>query len=153
MHYPSGFRTIDDTGPSYRSERYSAYLAPRADVRFGSKADILRCGNDVRFTPESGHLQCNSPCLLRANSGHRRSANHSFYAEGPADEQIAVFRGSKPTQRSIARRPHPSSMLVQLPTLQLNITTVAHDHPPARFEIVVVIVPPKRNFVAASDRS
>jgi hypothetical protein len=43
--------------------------------------------------------------------------------------------------------------LLQLPTLQLNITTVAHDHPPGRFEIVAVIVPPKRNFVAASDRS
>ena len=25
------------------------------DVRFGSKADILRCGSDVRFTLESGH--------------------------------------------------------------------------------------------------
>jgi hypothetical protein len=35
----------------------------------------------------------------------------------------------------------------------LCVTTVFHDHPPARFEIVVVIVPPKRNFVAASDRS
>jgi hypothetical protein len=24
------------------------------EVRFGSLADILRCGGDVRFTPESG---------------------------------------------------------------------------------------------------
>ena len=30
------------------------------DVRFGSLADILRCGSDVRFTPENGHVQCNS---------------------------------------------------------------------------------------------
>ena len=27
----------------------------RSNVRFGSLADILRCGSDVRFTPESGH--------------------------------------------------------------------------------------------------
>ena len=27
----------------------------RLNVRFGSKADILRCGIDVRFTPKSGH--------------------------------------------------------------------------------------------------
>ena len=26
-----------------------------ADVRFGSKADIVTCLRDVRFTPESGH--------------------------------------------------------------------------------------------------
>ena len=26
-----------------------------ANVRFGSLADILRCGSDVRFAPESGH--------------------------------------------------------------------------------------------------
>ena len=40
------------------------------DVRFGSLADILRCGNDVRFAPNSGHVQCNSACPLSANSGH-----------------------------------------------------------------------------------
>ena len=39
------------------------------DVRFGSKADILRCSSDVRFTPESRHVRCTSPCLLCANSG------------------------------------------------------------------------------------
>ena len=38
-------------------------------VRFGSKADILRCGSDVRFTPESGHLPRTSRCPLSAKSG------------------------------------------------------------------------------------
>ena len=28
---------------------------PAVDVRFGSKADVLRGLRDVRFTPESGH--------------------------------------------------------------------------------------------------
>jgi hypothetical protein len=42
-----------------------------ADVRFGSKADILRCESDVRFAPNSGHLQRTSRCPLCANSGHR----------------------------------------------------------------------------------
>ena len=32
-----------------------ARAARTVDVRFGSKADILRCGSDVRFTPNSGH--------------------------------------------------------------------------------------------------
>ena len=41
-----------------------------AHVRFGSLADILRCGSDVRFTPESGHVRCISSCPLCANSGH-----------------------------------------------------------------------------------
>jgi hypothetical protein len=27
----------------------------KANVRFGSKADIARCQADVRFTPKSGH--------------------------------------------------------------------------------------------------
>jgi hypothetical protein len=40
------------------------------NVRFGSLADILRCGSDVRFTSESGHVQCNSVCPLSAKSGH-----------------------------------------------------------------------------------
>jgi len=34
-------------------------LPIRPDVRFGSKADIPRCGSDVRLTPESGHVRCN----------------------------------------------------------------------------------------------
>ena len=41
------------------------------DVRFGSLADILRCGSDVRFTPESGHVQCNLGCPLCAKSRHQ----------------------------------------------------------------------------------
>ena len=32
----------------------------RADVRFGSKADMCSAQGDVRFTPKSGHVQCNS---------------------------------------------------------------------------------------------
>ena len=42
----------------------------RADVRFGSKADICNAKKHVRFTPNSGHVQCNSACPLCANSGH-----------------------------------------------------------------------------------
>ena len=41
------------------------------DFRFGSEADILRCGSPVHFTPESGHLQRTGACPLSANSGHR----------------------------------------------------------------------------------
>ena len=43
----------------------------RADVRFGSKADMCRAKGYVRSTPESGHVQCNEGCPLCANSGHR----------------------------------------------------------------------------------
>ena len=39
-------------------------------LRFGSSADILRCGTHVRFTPESGHVRCKNECPLWARSGH-----------------------------------------------------------------------------------
>jgi hypothetical protein len=39
------------------------------NVRYGSKADILRCGSDVLFTPESGHVRRIGSCLLWAKSG------------------------------------------------------------------------------------
>ena len=42
----------------------------KADVRFGSKADICNAKRHVRFTPKSGHVQCTGSCLLCANSGH-----------------------------------------------------------------------------------
>ena len=42
-----------------------------SDVRFGSLADILRCGSDVRFTPESGLSEARAACPLSANSGHQ----------------------------------------------------------------------------------
>jgi hypothetical protein len=42
----------------------------KADVRFGSLADIPTISGNVRFTPESGHVQCNSVCPLCAKSGH-----------------------------------------------------------------------------------
>src|SRR5262249_37590111 len=52
------------------------------NVRFGSKADILRCDNDVRFTPDGGHLQCTSACPLWAKSGHRNFLlNHLVCAQ------------------------------------------------------------------------
>jgi len=35
--------------------RFLTVAAKHFDVRFGSKADILRCESYVRFTPESGH--------------------------------------------------------------------------------------------------
>ena len=40
------------------------------NVRFGSLADILRCGSDVCFTPESGHEEARAECPLSASSGH-----------------------------------------------------------------------------------
>jgi hypothetical protein len=42
------------------------------NVRFGSQADILRCGSDVCFIPKSGHSSVASKCPLSANSGHVR---------------------------------------------------------------------------------
>jgi hypothetical protein len=44
----------------------------RADVRFGSKADVTLLNFDVRFTPESGHSLTRSGCLLWAISGLNR---------------------------------------------------------------------------------
>jgi hypothetical protein len=44
----------------------------KADVRFGSKADICGAKCHVRFTPNSGHVQRNSVCLLCAKIGHSR---------------------------------------------------------------------------------
>jgi hypothetical protein len=43
-----------------------------SNVRFGSLADILRCGSDVRFTPESGHSQAQNKCPLLTKP-HSRS--------------------------------------------------------------------------------
>jgi hypothetical protein len=37
------------------------------DVRFGSKADIVKSLDDVRFTPESGHSAARFRCPLCAN--------------------------------------------------------------------------------------
>jgi hypothetical protein len=51
-------------------------LGARADVRFGSKADILLSQTDVRFTPKSGHAgrSCGIVFrLLRARDGDIRS--------------------------------------------------------------------------------
>jgi hypothetical protein len=44
--------------PTFRKEIVAVQakrVKGQADVRFASKADILRCGSDVRFTPNSGH--------------------------------------------------------------------------------------------------
>jgi hypothetical protein len=40
-----------------------------ADVRFGSKADIVDYPRDVRFAPNSGHSPARLGCPLCANSG------------------------------------------------------------------------------------
>src|SRR5262245_15752742 len=45
-------------------------------VRFGSKADILRCDSHVRFTPESRHMQRTSPYPLWANREHRADVHY-----------------------------------------------------------------------------
>jgi hypothetical protein len=44
----------------------------RADVRFGSLADILRRDSDVRFTPKSGHPKL-AVALSRISDKHRRA--------------------------------------------------------------------------------
>jgi hypothetical protein len=43
----------------------------RANVRFGSKADIEARQSDVRSSPESGHCRATDVCPLSANSGSR----------------------------------------------------------------------------------
>jgi hypothetical protein len=50
--------------------RQNTDLAPRHDVRFGSKADICSAKGHVRFTPESD-IKCDIwICPLRAKIGH-----------------------------------------------------------------------------------
>ena len=44
-----------------------------ANVRLGSKPDILSAPRDVRFTPESGHRHQPPECLLIAINGHPTS--------------------------------------------------------------------------------
>jgi hypothetical protein len=54
--------------------RYSEFeLFTRANVRFGSKADIALGPCHVRFSPESGHHSARWRCLLCATFGHTRS--------------------------------------------------------------------------------
>jgi hypothetical protein len=49
----------------------------RADVRFGSIADIVACPLDVRFTPNSGQTQRRSVCPLSAISDQtQRNKQH-----------------------------------------------------------------------------
>src|SRR5262245_27803191 len=43
-------------------------IVRKGNVRFGSLADILRCGNDVRFTPKSRHRSVQFECPLRADT-------------------------------------------------------------------------------------
>jgi hypothetical protein len=57
----------------------------KADVRFGSKADICTAPAHVRFTPDSGHVQCNAVCLLSARSRHAQRKSRGFpKAKNPA---------------------------------------------------------------------
>jgi hypothetical protein len=51
-----------------------------ADVRFGSKADILL--SDVRFTPESGHSPLRLACLVWAKN--RQEVEFTLLAKKPA---------------------------------------------------------------------
>jgi hypothetical protein len=54
----------------------------KADVRFGSKADVTLLDFDVRFTPESRHSPAPSRCQLWAKSGlmHRNKELSLFEA-------------------------------------------------------------------------
>jgi len=62
----------------------------RANVRFGSKADVRAAKSHVRFTPESGHVQCSSRCPLRAKSGHdqKNAKSTCSWATG----HLTIFR-------------------------------------------------------------
>jgi len=62
-------------------------------VRFGSLADILRCGSDIRFTPESGHSQLRSECLLSAKS---EMADHSITSAAHASSDDGRGAGRVP---------------------------------------------------------
>jgi len=48
-----------------------------ADVRFGSKADILGGSRDVRFTPKSGHWPRVTGCPVCANKPHHATIQNS----------------------------------------------------------------------------
>ena len=61
------------------------------NVRFGSKADIVRCQADVCFTPNSGHWNSVAKCPLCAKSGllHRSENNRALrFRDGLAAAQL-----------------------------------------------------------------
>ena len=70
----------------------------RADVRFGSKADMCSAKGHVRSTPESGHVQCNSVCPLSANSGHP-----SYYSITSSARPINVLGMLRPSAFAVLR--------------------------------------------------
>jgi hypothetical protein len=58
----------------------------RFNVRFGSLADILRCGSHVHFTPNSGHLRLSFECLLCADA-----QSFDLVVEGRARSIVRAF--------------------------------------------------------------
>ena len=57
------------------SNQLSLLQHGRADVRFGSKADMAPQSGDVRYAPESGHQAVAAGCPLSANSAGCTAAN------------------------------------------------------------------------------
>ena len=53
-------------------------LRARANVRFGSSADIPRCEAHVRFAPNSGHRRAGAPCPLSAKPGSERVTKNTL---------------------------------------------------------------------------
>jgi len=60
---------IDPGEDGHRFVMGASQQSRRADVRFGSKADIAASPINVRFTPKSGHRNSAAKCPLCAKSG------------------------------------------------------------------------------------
>ena len=80
----------------------------RANVRFGSTADIEQCSTHVCFIPESGHSPTRLGCPFCATCGHRRPTTlhlQATLAASPASRNrglaiaVAKYEGRSITPR------------------------------------------------------
>jgi len=62
----------------------------KADVRYGSQADMAQSNSDVCFASESGHSPTRSGCLLWARSGHQRRYSITLSARARKDSGIVT---------------------------------------------------------------
>jgi hypothetical protein len=59
-----------------------------AKVAVGSKAVILKVGNDFRSSPNSGHAATASACRFRARRGHESEWRHGVKDPVAADPAL-----------------------------------------------------------------